>query len=188
MSHEAPQVPYSCNPRERASAILMADRGVIGSPRAARVMVGGERCAIRPSAANERPCSAQALSRAFASSLTRRPPGDRSVSEIRRRSNCALTARSVRLASVAPWSATIVRMFDRTRAVAQVEAGNCACAGCRGELTDAALSQGRWRFCRVCRCAWKVSAIDGQTYATAIPSPGHGIPTRKADPHHPLDG
>jgi hypothetical protein len=159
----------------------MADRGVIGSPRAARVMVGGERCAIRASAANDRPCSAQALSRAFASSLTRRPPGDRSVSEIKRRSNCALTARSVRLASVAPWSATIVRMFDRARAVAQVGAGNCACAGCRGGLTDAALSRGNWRFCHVCRCAWKVSPIDGQTYATAIHSPGHAIQTKEAD-------
>jgi hypothetical protein len=160
----------------------MADRGVIGSPRAARVMVGGERCAIRASAAKDRPCSAQALSRAFASSLTRRPPGDRSVSEIRLRSNCALTARSVRPALMGAWSATIVRMFDRARAIAEVAAGNCACAGCRGGLTDAALSRGNWRFCRVCRCAWKVSAIDGQTYATAIHSPAHAIETKEADP------
>ena len=99
----------------------------------------------------------------------------------------AATAHSQRAAYVLPrlppWSATIVRMFDRARAVAQVAAGNCACAGCRGELTDAALSRGNWRFCRVCRCAWKVSAIDGQTYATAIHSPAHAIETKEADPH-----
>jgi hypothetical protein len=74
-------------------------------------------------------------------------------------------------------SATIEPMFDRARAVAAVEAGNCACGACRGELTDAALSRGNWRFCRVCRCAWKVSVIDGQTYATAIPSPAHALPS-----------
>ncbi len=78
-------------------------------------------------------------------------------------------------------SAKIVRMFDRTRAVAQVEAGDCACTGCRGKLSNAALSQGRWRFCRVCRCAWKVSAIDGQTYATAIHSSAHAIQTKESE-------
>ena len=72
-------------------------------------------------------------------------------------------------------------MFDRTRAVAEVEAGKCACRACHGDLTDAALSRGNWRFCRVCRCAWKVSAIDGQTYATAIPSPAHTVPTKSPD-------
>jgi hypothetical protein len=72
-------------------------------------------------------------------------------------------------------------MFDRTRAVARIETGKCACGGCRGELTDAALSRGNWRFCRVGRCAWKVSAIDGQTYATAIHSPGHALQAKEAD-------
>jgi hypothetical protein len=76
-------------------------------------------------------------------------------------------------------------VFDGTRAVAEVEAGKCACHACHGELTDAALSRGNWRFCRVCRCAWKLSAIDGQTYATAVPSPAHTVPTTSADPHLP---
>jgi hypothetical protein len=74
-------------------------------------------------------------------------------------------------------------MYDRARAIARVDAGKCACKACRGELTDAALSPGHWRFCRACRCAWKVSAIDGQTYATAIHSPDHAIQVKEAGPH-----
>ena len=74
------------------------------------------------------------------------------------------------------------RMFDRTHAVVEIEAGKCACSACPGQLTDAALSRGNWRFCRVCRCAWKVSAIDGQIYATAIPSPAHVEHPRQAEP------
>ena len=53
---------------------------------------------------------------------------------------------------------------------------------CNGKLTDAALSRGNWRFCRICRCAWKVTMIDGQSYATAIHSPAHAILTKQADP------
>jgi len=76
-------------------------------------------------------------------------------------------------------------MFDRAKAVAEIEAGVCACKACHGQLTDAALSRGSWRFCRVCRCAWKVSTIDRQTYATAIHSPAHSDQTRQADSHLP---
>jgi hypothetical protein len=68
-------------------------------------------------------------------------------------------------------------MFDRDQAVKRIEAGRCACHECTGRLTDASLSRGNWRFCRVCRCAWKVSVIDRQTYATAIHSPVHANPT-----------
>jgi hypothetical protein len=67
-------------------------------------------------------------------------------------------------------------MFDRARAVTQVAKRNCQLKlTTAASATDAALSRGDWRFCRVCRCAWKVSAIDGQTYATAIHSPAHAI-------------
>lgn len=59
-------------------------------------------------------------------------------------------------------------MFDRAEAVALVERGICACETCKGTLTEAARSRGGWRFCRKCRCAWKVSEIDRQTYAAAI--------------------
>jgi len=54
-------------------------------------------------------------------------------------------------------------MFERDQAVERIDAGRCACHECTGRLTDAALSRGNWRFCRVCRCAWKVSVIDRQT-------------------------
>jgi hypothetical protein len=64
-------------------------------------------------------------------------------------------------------------MFDRDRAVTDIEAGQCPCGDCRGDLTVAALSRGNWRFCRVYRCAWKVSVIDGQTCATAIHTASH---------------
>jgi hypothetical protein len=77
-------------------------------------------------------------------------------------------------------------MFDRAHAVVKLEAGNCACYACDGELTDAALSRGNWRFCRLCRCAWKVSTIDWQKYATAIHSPAHAAPTKQADPRNGL--
>jgi hypothetical protein len=69
--------------------------------------------------------------------------------------------------------ATIEPMFDRSRAVSRIDASQCACDACNGRLTDASLSPGNWRFCRICRCAWKVSVIDHQTYATAIHSPLH---------------
>lgn len=72
-------------------------------------------------------------------------------------------------------------MFDRAAAVALIEGGICACKACPGDLTDAALSRGGWRFCRVCRCAWKVSAIDGQSYATAINSPAHAMHPSQGD-------
>ena len=78
-------------------------------------------------------------------------------------------------------------MFDRSRAVTQLGAGKCACSGCDGSLTDSALSRGKWSFCRVCRCAWKVSAIDGQTYATAIHSPAHASQTERVDPRRSND-
>jgi len=66
-------------------------------------------------------------------------------------------------------------MFDRAKAIAQVNEGVCACEKCKGTLTEAALSPGRWRFCRICRCAWKVSTIDRQVYATAIHAPSHTL-------------
>jgi len=66
-------------------------------------------------------------------------------------------------------------MFDRESALARIVAGKCACAGCAGELTDPAKSRGSWRFCRICRCAWKTSTIDGQDYATAIHAPVHAL-------------
>jgi hypothetical protein len=40
-------------------------------------------------------------------------------------------------------------------------------------LTDAARSPGGWGFCRVCKCAWKTSTIDGRLYASAIHSTLH---------------
>ena len=78
-------------------------------------------------------------------------------------------------------------MFDRSRAIAEIEAGRCACISCPGQLTDAALSRGNWRFCRFCRCAWKLSAIDGQTYATAIHSPAHPEHSKQRDARLPSD-
>ena len=97
-------------------------------------------------------------------------------------SGTGLAAGLARERAATGWT-TIVRMFDRARAVAQIETGKCACGGCRGELTDAALSRGNWRFCRVCRCAWKISALDGHTYATAIPSSAHAIQTKESETH-----
>ena len=76
-------------------------------------------------------------------------------------------------------------MFDRAHAVAKLEVGKCACRGCEGGLTDAALSRGNWRFCRLCRCAWKLSTIDSQIYATAIHSPTHSAP-KQADQRNEL--
>lgn len=68
-----------------------------------------------------------------------------------------------------------------------LNAGKCPCPGCRGTLTDASLSAGSWRFCRNCRCAWKVSTIHGQAYATSIHSPEHrpapaAAPSRSVEP------
>lgn len=67
-------------------------------------------------------------------------------------------------------------MFDRAVALSRVEAGECACENCAGELTDAALSKSGWRFCRNCRCAWQISTINGQAYATSIHGPKHAPP------------
>jgi hypothetical protein len=64
-------------------------------------------------------------------------------------------------------------MFDRSQALSRIGAGSCACAACGGRLSEPALSPGGWGFCRICRCAWKVSAIDGHEYATTIPSTEH---------------
>jgi hypothetical protein len=67
-------------------------------------------------------------------------------------------------------------MFDRAVALELVGAGRCACESCAGELTDAELSKGGWRFCRICRCAWQISVINGQAYATSIHGPKHAPP------------
>ncbi len=75
-------------------------------------------------------------------------------------------------------------MFDRAKALTLVDAGLCACDNCGGTLTDAALSRGAWRFCRVCRCAWKVTKIDRQEYAAAIHVPPHSLRMGGADPGH----
>ncbi|MDQ6883748.1 MAG: hypothetical protein M3077_05855 [Candidatus Dormibacteraeota bacterium] len=61
-------------------------------------------------------------------------------------------------------------MFDRSAAINRIRLENCACDGCIGQLTSAARSPGGWGFCKACRCAWKVSTIDGLDYATTIPS------------------
>jgi hypothetical protein len=65
------------------------------------------------------------------------------------------------------------QMFEATQALHRIESGACACEGCTGPLTAAALSPGGWRFCRECRCAWRVSAIDGHDYATTVPAIRH---------------
>ena len=31
------------------------------------------------------------------------------------------------------------------------------------------MSRGKWQFCRICRCAWKLSVIDRQTYDGVYP-------------------
>lgn len=76
-------------------------------------------------------------------------------------------------------------MFDRAKAVVQIKGGKCACAACQGELTAPVLSRGNWGFCRVCRCAWKISTIDAQTYATAIHAPAHAARPGQATTHRP---
>jgi len=63
--------------------------------------------------------------------------------------------------------------FDREKAIATVEAGGCACTGCRGELTDPALSADAWGFCKVCRCAWQVQTIGQARFAASISGPLH---------------
>jgi hypothetical protein len=67
-------------------------------------------------------------------------------------------------------------MFDREKAIATIEAGGCACPGCRGQLTAADLSPGGWAFCGVCRCAWKIQETGAQQYATSIHAPIHTPP------------
>lgn len=77
---------------------------------------------------------------------------------------------------------TIERMFDRATALSRVGTRQCACPGCAGALTDPARSRGGWRFCRTCRCAWKISNIDGQNYAVAIQAPIHSLATNGPPP------
>jgi len=67
-------------------------------------------------------------------------------------------------------------MFDSVSAIRRVRAGDCACGGCPGQLSDPARSKGGWGFCRVCRCAWQVSAPDGHEYAATVPSDVHRPP------------
>jgi hypothetical protein len=64
-------------------------------------------------------------------------------------------------------------MFDRDQAIATIEAGGCACPGCRGQLSASELSPHGWRQCQSCRCAWKVEAINGTVYASHIEGPIH---------------
>ena len=75
-------------------------------------------------------------------------------------------------------------MFDRILALQHIEAQGCPCPNCDGRLTEATLSPGGWGFCRECRCAWMVSRIDGQPYATTIPSLTHAPrPSGAQNPH-----
>ena len=67
-------------------------------------------------------------------------------------------------------------MFVRERSIAAIEAGACACLGCKGVLTDASLSARGWRHCKACRCAWKVNMINGTNYACHIEGPMHTRP------------
>jgi hypothetical protein len=69
-------------------------------------------------------------------------------------------------------------MFDNAEALARLAHRLCACRACTGMLTEEQRSPGGWGFCRVCRCAWKVSNIDGRAYAIAIHSPQHSAPAR----------
>jgi hypothetical protein len=69
-------------------------------------------------------------------------------------------------------------MFDRTEALAAIEADRCPCDGCEGTLTDPKLSARGWRHCRVCRCGWKVEEISKQQYVASIKGPIH-TPPRK---------
>ena len=67
-------------------------------------------------------------------------------------------------------------MFDRAAAIATIEAGVCACPGCRGQLTSPELSPRGWRHCQLCRCAWKAEAITATVYACHIEGPIHTRP------------
>jgi hypothetical protein len=69
-------------------------------------------------------------------------------------------------------------MFNREVAIKRIGSGRCACAACSGQLTDPARSKGGWGFCRVCRCAWQVSAPDwgGRKYTAMVPSATHRPP------------
>lgn len=64
-------------------------------------------------------------------------------------------------------------MFDRTAAIHLIEQSRCPCGSCPGPLTDPTLSKGGWAFCRICRCAWQITAPDGQVYAATVPSARH---------------
>ncbi len=79
-------------------------------------------------------------------------------------------------------TAQLRNMFDRLVAIRRIRSGCYACEACRGGLSDPALSQGGWGFCRVCRCAWQISAPDGHEYAATIPSDMHRPPTRVPKP------
>jgi len=64
-------------------------------------------------------------------------------------------------------------MFENEAAIGLLAGGRCACPQCTGTLTDSSHSPGGWSFCRICRCAWKVSEIDNRFYATSIHSALH---------------
>jgi hypothetical protein len=55
-----------------------------------------------------------------------------------------------------------------------IRAGQCACDGCPGHLSDAGLSKCGWGF--VCRCDRQVSAPDGDGYAATVSSDLHQPP------------
>src|SRR5712691_8076509 len=65
-------------------------------------------------------------------------------------------------------------VFNRVEAIAAIRAGSCPCEACTGHLTDPSRSEGGWSFCRVCQCAWQVTAPDGHEYAATVPSDLHG--------------
>ena len=64
-------------------------------------------------------------------------------------------------------------MFNRDQAIKRIASRRCACANCSGQLTDPALSKGRWGFCRACGCAWQVATPNGLAYAATVPSARH---------------
>jgi hypothetical protein len=67
-------------------------------------------------------------------------------------------------------------MFDGAAAVRLPQAGRCACAGCSADLGEPEPMKGDWRFCRRCRCAWKVTTVNGVDYAAMISGPMHAKP------------
>ncbi len=71
-------------------------------------------------------------------------------------------------------------MFERATAIGLISGGPRPCAACPGPLSDPALSECGWAFCRVSRCTWQVSAQDGHKYAATIPSDFHRPPPSPA--------